>query len=107
MGKAALVFSFLVAILIGCADKPTQADMEKKLLQNYVCPDKARVKELKVLRTEETKSTGGPHLFRFTVRGEVEWPTGCNQTGTITPAGTKEPFERLLTLYKSDKGQWE
>ena len=93
--------------LIGCANKPSQKNIEKKLLQDYVCKETAQVNKLKILKTEETRSTGGPHVFTYSVTGEVEWPDGCKEMGTNTPAGSKEKFNRLVTLYKSADGGWE
>ena len=90
-----------------CTSKPSEKDITNKLLEQYVCADAAQVNNLKILKTEETKSTGGPHIFRYTVSGEVEWPKGCTEKGTNTQPGTKERFERLLTLYKADDGGWE
>ena len=93
--------------LYSCSGKPSEKDITAKLLQQYVCAGAAEVNNLKILKTEETKSTGGPHIFRYTVSGEVEWPNGCTEKGTNTPPGTKERFERLLTLYKAEGGGWE
>jgi hypothetical protein len=108
MVKAALcIISFTILAISGCADKPSQKDIEKKLLQDYVCRETATVNHIKILKTAETKSTGGPHIFTYTITGEVEWPGGCRDTSTNTPPGTKEKFNRLLTLYKSDDGKWE
>jgi hypothetical protein len=109
MNKAYSPILFLVIFfaLPGCSGKPSKEDITHKLLQQYVCADAAEINNLKILRTEETESTNGPHIFRYTVSGEVEWPKGCAENGTSTPPGTKEKFERLLTLYKSDDGRWE
>ena len=93
--------------IIGCANKPSQKSIEKKLLQDYVCKETAQVNNLKILKTEETRSTGGPHVFTYSATGEVEWPDGCKEMDTNTPAGTKEKFNRLVTLYKSADGEWE
>ena len=100
-------FIILLDLLTGCHGNPSKEDITRKLLQQYVCADAAEINDLKILKTEETKSTGGPHIFRYTVSGEVAWPDGCTEKGTNTPAGTREKFERLLTLYKSSSGEWE
>lgn len=107
MVKVALFVAAATIFMTGCADKPTHEDIEKKLLQDYVCKETAKVNNLKVLKTEETKSTDGPHIFTYSITGEVVWPDGCKEMGTNTPTGTKEKFNRLLTLYKSDEGKWE
>jgi hypothetical protein len=97
----------LVICFCSCSNKPSEKDISKKLLLDYVCNNTAKVNDLKILQTEETKGTGQPHMFRFAVRGEIEWPNGCAEPGTNTPPGTKEKFERLVTLYKTDEGNWE
>lgn len=108
MAKLALIISSAFAFVVtGCSDKPSHTDIEKKLLQDYVCKETAEVNNLKILKTTETKKTGGPHVFTYSITGEVEWPNGCNDMGTNTPPGTKEKFNRLLTLYESEKGNWE
>src|SRR5687767_7986998 len=101
-------FSIVTLLLLSsCSGKPTREDITRKLLEQYVCKDAAEVNNLKVIKTEETRSTGGPHILRYTLSGEVEWTKGCMESGTNTPPGTKEKFERLLTLYKADDGSWE
>jgi len=97
----------LLLLLAGCGSKPAQKDIEKKLLQNYVCSETAKVSRMKILKTEETQSTGGPHIFNYTITGEIEWPEGCTDKATNTPPGSKEKFSRIVTLYKSDDGKWE
>jgi hypothetical protein len=107
MVKTALLFVSSLLVLTSCGNKPTEKDIEKKLLQNYVCSEAAKVNKLKILKTEETKSTGGPHIFNYTISGEIVWPEGCTEKATNTPPGTKEKFRRMVTLYKADDGKWE
>ena len=108
MKKICLYFLLLISIVqFSCSDKPTRDYITRKLLSTYVCKENAKVNGLNILRTEETKSTGGPHIFRYTVSGEIEWPNGCKERQGSTPPGTKEKFNRLLTLYKSGNGEWE
>ena len=74
---------------------------------DYVCAETAKVNNLKILKTEETESTDAPHVFRYTVSGEVEWPEGCKETSTNTSAGTKEKFEKQVVLAKTEDGNWQ
>ena len=73
----------------------------------YVCAETAKVNNLKILKTKETESTGGPHIFDYTVSGEVEWPNGCKEMDKNTPAGTKEKFEKQVVLSKTEDGKWQ
>ena len=102
-----LLVILIVLFLLSCSSKPSKEDISRKLLSTYVCKENAKVNDLKILKTEETNSTGGPHIFRYTVSGEVEWPGGCKENETNTPPGTKEKFNRLLTLFKTGEGNWE
>jgi ABC-type uncharacterized transport system auxiliary subunit len=104
---AILIASALLFAMTGCGNKPTNKEIENKLLQDYVCKETAKVNDLKILKTKETESTGGPHIFIYTVSGVIEWPNGCTEKATNTPPGSKEKFNRLVTLYKSDDGKWE
>lgn len=97
---------FIIALLYSCSGKPSDKDISKKILLEYVCNETAKVNDLKIMKTEETKSTDGPHVFTYTVRGEVEWPDGCKEMGN-TAAGTKEKFEKQVTLTKTDDGAWQ
>jgi hypothetical protein len=107
MSKAACLIAVFAILIAGCASKPSKQDISSKLLLDYICNEKARVNDLKILKTEETESTGEPPIFRYTISGEIEWPDGCTESGSNTPPGTKEKFKRLITLYKTHEGKWE
>jgi hypothetical protein len=92
--------------LYACSGRPSEADISKKILLEYVCAETAKVGNLKILRTEETEGTDQAHVFRYTVAGEVEWPKGCTEMGTATAPGTKEKFEKLVVFAKTDEG-WQ
>ncbi len=70
--------------------KPSEKDINKKILLEYVCAETAKVSDLKILKTEETGSTGNPPVFRYTVSGEVAWLDGCTEMGPNTTAGAKK-----------------
>jgi hypothetical protein len=96
-----------IIFLYSCSGKPSDKDISKKILLEYVCAETAKVNNLKILKTEETESTGGPHVFTYTVSGEVEWPDGCKEMSTNTVAGTKEKFEKQVMLSKTEGGNWQ
>jgi hypothetical protein len=96
-----------IALLYSCSGKPSEKDISKKILMEYGCAEIAKVNNLKILKTKETESTGGPHVFNYTVSGEVEWPEGCKEMGTNTTAGTKEKFERQVVLTKAEDSNWQ
>ena len=105
--SASKLLLFVVLFLAASCSKPSKKDIERKLLLDYVCAETAKVRDLKILKTEETESTGGPHIFNYSITGEIEWPDGCKEPSTNTPAGTTEKFSRLLSLYKTEEGNWE
>ena len=96
-----------ISLLYSCSGKPSEKDISKKILIEYVCAETAKVNNLKISRTEETESTGGPHVFNYTVSGEVEWPEGCKEMGTNTPAGAREKFEKKVVLSKKEGSNWQ
>ena len=102
-----IFYSLLILLLAGCSAKPSEKDISRKLLLDYICNETATVNNLKILSTEKTEITGEPVVFRYSIRGEVEWPDGCTEAGSNTPPGTKEKFERLITLYQTGEGKWE
>jgi len=105
--KGFLICFISVPLFYSCASKPSGKDISKKILMEYVCAETGKVNNLKILKTEVTESTNGPHVFRYTVSGEVEWPDGCKEMGTNTSAGTKEKFEKLVVLSKTEDGNWQ
>ncbi len=109
MTKATALFLsvFVTCLLLSCSGKPSEKDINKKILLEYVCAETAKVDDLKILKTEETESTGNPPIFRYTVTGEVAWPDGRTEMGTNTAAGAKEKFKKEVTLAKTDDGDWQ
>ncbi len=95
---AFFLFVLVTGLLLSCSRKPSEKDISKKILLEYVCAETGKVNDLKILKTEETESTGNPTIFRYTVRGEITWPDGCTEMGTNTSAGAKEKFKKEVTL---------
>lgn len=93
--------------LYSCKRKPTNDDISKKILLEYVCADNAKIDGLKIINEKETQSLFGLPAVQFTVSGFIEWANGCDEAFGALPPGYKEPFNnKLVTLVKSDKG-WQ
>jgi hypothetical protein len=105
-----IIYFCLVFIAFGfcsCKGKPSKEDITKKILLEYVCPETAKVNDLKVLDKKETQSIFGLPALQYVVSGEVEWTTGCNEAFGTLPAGYKEKFDRkIVTLVKGEDG-WQ
>jgi hypothetical protein len=107
--KTILNSCLIIAILFfsSCKSKPSEADISKKILFEYVCPENAKVNNLKVLDTKKTESLFGLPALQYVVSGEVEWSNGCDEAFGNLPAGYKEAFDRkTVTLVKTDNG-WQ
>jgi hypothetical protein len=90
-----------------CKSKPSQEDISKKILLEYVCPENAKVDDLKIIDKKETQSIFGLPALQYTVSGKVEWARGCDEAFGNLPAGYTEAFDRkIVTLVKSDNG-WQ
>jgi hypothetical protein len=93
-------------LLYSCGGKPSEADIKKKILLEYVCNETAKVNSLKIIKTEETETISGGAAYKYTVSGEVEWPDGCTEFGTRLEPGRKESFEKVIYLGKGSNG-WQ
>ena len=107
MLRLLFIASCFATILISCSSKPSNKDLEKHILIDYVCNETAKVHGLKVINTEKTENMMGGDAWRYTVSGEVEWPEGCREFGTGVQPGTREKFEKTITLSKTDSGDWQ
>jgi hypothetical protein len=104
-----LLFTGLITFLFfcSCKNKPSNADIEKKVLLEYTCAETAKVNMLQIIKTSPTTSILGFKGYEYLVSGEVEWPSGCTDFGTALPSGYKEKFEnKTVVLIKSDEG-WQ
>lgn len=107
--KASFITSLLsiVVIFSSCKSKPSEKEIAKKLLLEYVCPDNAKVNSLKIIDTKQTQTFLGTPALEYTVSGEVEWAGGCDEAFGNLPAGYKEKFEnKTVILAKTDEG-WQ
>ncbi|MET0636674.1 MAG: hypothetical protein ABWZ25_11660 [Chitinophagaceae bacterium] len=94
-------------IFISCNSKPSDRDIEKKILMEYTCFEKARVDNLKILDTKDAEGISGNKGYEYVVSGEIVWPEGCNEFGNLAP-GSKEPFaDKHVFLIKTDEGKWQ
>jgi len=69
--SAFFILIAVITVVVSCSGKPSDAEIKKKLLQEFVCAANAKVNDLKILKTEETESSPDTHIFKYTVRGEV------------------------------------
>jgi len=108
MAKRLLVACLITFLFIcSCNNKPSSADIEKKVLLEYTCAETAKVNSLQIVKTSPTTSIFGLKGYQYLVSGEVVWPSGCTEYGTSVPAGYKESFEnKMVVLIKSDEG-WQ
>ena len=104
-----LLFACLITLpfCYSCKSKPSNSDIEKKVLLEYTCAKTAKLNSLQVIKSSPTTSILGFKGYEYLVSGEVEWPSGCTEFGTAVPAGYKERFEnKTVVLIKSELG-WQ
>lgn len=101
-----IIFSGLL-FCCSCKSKPSEEDISKKILLEYLCPGNAKVENLKVIQTKVTESVFGFPALQYTVSGEIEWVDGCDETFGNIPAGYKESFKnKIIILVKTGSG-WQ
>ena len=97
----------LLVFIFGCKSKPSGKDIERKILLEYVCAEKAKVNSLEIVSTSPTTSLFGYKGYEYVVSGEIEWPTGCTEFGTSLPSGYREKFDnKRVVLIKGEDG-WQ
>jgi hypothetical protein len=104
-----LLFASLITLLFfcSCKSKPSDADIEKKVLLEYTCAETAKVNSLQIIKSSPTTSLLGFKGYEYLVSGEVEWPSGCTEFGTALPAGYKEKFENKTVVLIKGEGGWQ
>lgn len=91
----------IAACFCSCTEKPSEKDIAHKILLEYVCPEAAKVDDLKIINLKETQSLLGLPALQYTVSGEIEWINGCSDAFSNLPAGYKEAFQnKTVTLVK-------
>ena len=98
-----LLFS---VVLHSCSGKPSEKEIGKKVLMEYICPEKAKIQSMQIVNVQETTTFIGTKAWRYTVTGEVAWPEGCSEFGSGLQPGAKEQFQKTVTLAKGDDGEW-
>ncbi len=108
MNNKLMVLCFVSLIwLCSCSGKPSNADIAKKVLMEYICPETAKVNGLKIESTKDAESIMGMKGYQYIVSGEVEWKEGCKEFGAGIAPGYTEKFEnKSVTLIKTDEG-WQ
>lgn len=102
-----LFLSSSALFLIGCSGGPSDSDIKKKLLQEYVCMETAGVENLNVKDKQDAETVSGVKGYVYTVSGEVVWKDGCKEFGTGTPPGFKEKFENKKVYLVKVDGEWQ
>ena len=104
----ALSAIFFASILSSCAHKvPAVADIQEKLLTEYVCRETAKLSHFEIVRQDETRSPSGHVVYRYLVRGVMEWPNGCSDEEREIPAGRQQGFEQTVFLTEGTDGRWQ
>ena len=99
---------FTILFLTACKSKPSENDIKKKILLEYICPETARVNDLKILSTKDAEAIFGNKGYEYRVSGEIEWTGGCREFGSQLPPGHTEKFEnKTVFLIKTDDGTWQ
>ena len=108
MNKIALVAGFsIVLFMLSCNSKPSDNDIKKKILMEYVCAENAKVSNLKIISTKDAESFVGLKGYEYEVKGEVEWANGCREFGAGIPPGYIEKFDgKKVFLIKGEDGVW-
>jgi hypothetical protein len=97
----------LMLCITSCNNKPSDNDIKKKILLEYVCAENAQVNDLKIVHTKDAESIAGLKGYEYVVQGEVEWTKGCQEFGAMLLPGQREKFEdKRVFLIKGEDGVW-
>jgi hypothetical protein len=97
----------MLIVLAGCKGKPSEKDIKKKILLDYVCAETAKVNNMQILSTKDAVAIFGNKGYEYEVSGEVEWTDGCREYGTRLDPGFTEKFEhKRVFLIKGNDGVW-
>lgn len=105
MTRQILCYSIFKMILYSCSNKPSEADIKRKIVLDYTCPETIQISSMQVINLKEASSFVGLKGFEYTVSGEVVWKDGCNEFGSSLPIGHKEKFKnKKVILIKGGEG---
>ena len=97
-----------ILFLTACKSKPSENDIKKKILLEYICPETAKVNDLKILSTKDAVAIFGNKGYEYRVSGEIEWAEGCREFGSQLPPGHTEKFDnKTVFLIKTNDGNWQ
>ncbi|RYZ28536.1 MAG: hypothetical protein EOO10_09250 [Chitinophagaceae bacterium] len=101
-----LVLATCLGGLFSCSGGPSDEDIKKKILLEYVCMETAEVEDLKVVESKKAETISDAKGYEYTVSGDVVWKDGCNESLRPTPAGYKERFENKKVYLVKTEGEW-
>ena len=98
---------FVLSFLCSCNSMPSDDDIKKKILIDYICNGTAKVSSLKIVDKKDAESIMGLKGYEFLATGEVLWESGCQEFGSrIPPCFTESLDKKRVVLIKSDEG-WQ
>ena len=92
--------------MYSCSSGPSDEDIKKKILLEYVCMETAEVENLKIIGSKEAETISDAKGYEYTVSGEVVWRDGCNESLRPTQPGYKERFENKKVYLVKTEGEW-
>lgn len=99
---------FTIIFLFGCgSSRPSEEQIAQRILYQYTCAENAKVVSLKIIDSKETNGDDGTRVVELKVSGAVQWPNGCNDLGSVFPAGHTVPFENKTVLFAKTQDGWQ
>lgn len=95
----------LVTFSYGCKTKPSNDEIKKCILKDFLCGQSAKINSLTIINSSEREFMGIKG-YEFIVEGEIEWTSDC-QAGIMGPvqAGYKQTFaNKKVFVRKMDNG---
>lgn len=100
------IYSMALILLVSCSGGPSEEDLKKKILLEYVCMEGASVENLNVVSKKDAETVSGTNSYEYTVAGEVVWENGCDEGLRPTPPGFKEQFSNKKVFLANVEGEW-
>ena len=100
------IYSMAIILFVSCSGGPSEEDLKKKILQDYVCMEEAIVENLNVESKKDAETVSGTKSYEYTVSGEVVWGEGCDEGLRPTPLGFKEQFSNKKVFLANVEGEW-
>ena len=97
----------LLLFTVACKSKPSEKDIKKKILLDYICAETANVNDMRIVNTKDAEGIFGNKGYEYTISGEIQWANGCREFGSGLPPGHTERFEnKRVFLIKGNDGKW-